>query len=308
MPYIAYLPADDLGLSGVLATLVTGLMLGQGTVSSLEPTGRLRVAGFWDVLVFLLESVLFVLVGLQLRHLLSAMHGYRASSVALVAGLAVVVTMVVRVAWWAALPDLRWRPEGRVVDTGAVPWQQRLVLGWSGLRGAMSLAAALSVPTVVSGHAFAGRNLIVFTTFCVILATLVGQGTSLPWLLRALKMAGGGLALGQHALANRRCAEAALRRLDELVANEKVPDEVAETFRRLYEGRIERARAQLGDGDEEKQGGDSFSEASWAALQRRLLRAQDQVLQRMYREGEISYSVLRGVRRELDLEQASLGR
>ena len=186
VPYVAYLPADSLGLSGVLATLVAGLVLGQQGLATLSPSGRIQVAEFWNVLVFLLESVLFVLVGLQLPSILEGIEGYSDTEIALVSGCTVVAVIVVRFAWWLAVPTLRWRPEGRILDTGGFPWQERVLLGWCGLRGAISLAAALSIPLTVSGAAFPDRELVIFATFCVIVVTLVGQGTSLPWLLRRL--------------------------------------------------------------------------------------------------------------------------
>lgn len=306
VPYVAYLPADALGLSGVLATLCTGLALGQSTVAALEPSGRLRVAEFWEVLVFLLESTLFVLVGLQLRHAVDALSGYQPAHVAAVTIVAVVGVVAVRLLWWAALPNFRWRPEGRIFDTGAVPWRHRLVLGWSGLRGAISLAAALSVPAVVAGHPYGPRNIIVFAAFAVLLVTLIGQGTSLPWLLRRLELVGHGDEPRQRLVAARRCAEAALRRLDELAAAGDISDETAEGLRRTYERRIERARTQLGERDEGQTRKPAQDAASMAALQRRLLEAEYEVLQRMYRSGDISYAVLRQLRRDLDLEMARI--
>lgn len=300
VPFAAYLPADALGLSGVLATLTTGLVLGQQTVAGLAPSGRLRVSEFWEVLVFLLESVLFVLVGVQLRHVLHSLGAYSTADVALVAGLTVVVVVGVRFAWWLAVPTLRWRPEGRIIDTGAVPWRERVVLGWSGLRGAISLAAALSVPAVAGGRVFPPRDLIIFATFCVIAVTLVGQGTSLPWLLRRLSLAGSDVGRRQHLLADRRCAEAALRRLDELVAAEEVSDEVAEALRQLYERRLDRVRGQS-DPDP-----DGRRRPSMATVQRRLLTTQHEVLRELHSRGEITFTVMREVRRELDLEHASL--
>jgi monovalent cation/hydrogen antiporter len=281
--------------------LVTGLVLGQQGYAGLDPAGRIRVSEFWQVLVFLLESVLFVLVGFQLRSVLDGIGADRPADIALVTGLAVGAVVVVRVMWWLAVPTLRWRPEGRIVDTGGVPWQERVTLGWAGLRGAISLAAALSIPIAVDGRAFPERNLVVFATFCVIGVTLVGQGTSLPWLLRHLSLVGSDVERRQHALADRRCAEAALRGLDELVAQEEVPDRVAETLRQMYERRLERVRAQLGDGEDGQ-----FTTASIAVVQRRLLARQHDVLRQLNLEGEISFTVMRQVRRELDLEQASL--
>lgn len=299
VPFVAYLPADALGLSGVLATLTTGLVLGQRRFAGLEPSGRIRVSEFWEVLVFLLESILFVLVGLQLRFILQGLSGYSTSSIALVAALAVVLVVVVRMVWWLAVPTLRWRPEGRILDTGGVPWQERVVLGWCGLRGAISLAAALSIPVVVGGSPFPDRNLLVFATFCVILVTLVGQGTSLPWLLRRLSLVGGDVARRQRALAERRCAEAALRRLDQLAAEEQVSDAAAESLRLLYERRLERLELEA-EGDEEPVG------RSFADVRRQLLAHQHEVLRQLHREGRVSFAVMEAVRRELDLEHASL--
>ncbi|HET6811071.1 MAG TPA: Na+/H+ antiporter [Acidimicrobiales bacterium] len=301
VPFVAYLPADALGLSGVLATLTTGLVIGQQTVAGLAPAGRLRVAEFWEVLVFLLESVLFVLVGVQLRYIISGLAGYPPADIAVVTALTVTVVPLVRMGWWLVVPTLRWRPEGRILDTGAVPWQERVALGWSGLRGAISLAAALSVPTAVAGSPLAARDLIIFATFCVIAVTLLGQGTSLPWLLRRLSLVGGDTERRQHALADRRCAEAALRKLDEIASSDGVSDVIAETLRQVYERRLDRVRTQLGGG-----GGDDRGGPSLGSVQRRLLATQHEVLRQLHRDGEISFTVMREVRRELDLEHASL--
>ncbi len=299
IPFAAYLPADALGLSGVLATLAAGLVVGPRATAGLEPAGRIRIADFWQVLVFLLESVLFVLVGLQLRRLVDGLRPDEVGSVALLAGSAVATVVVLRLVWWLAVPTIRWRPEGRLLDTGSMPRRERLVLGWSGLRGAISLAAALSVPASVSGHSFPGRDLVVFTTFCVIVATLVGQGTTLGWLLKRLGVVGSELEGRQRAMAERRCAEAALRLLDRLVAEEQVGDETAEWLRERYERRLARARLLAGDDEEE-----DTTPARLPGLERRLLGVQVQTLQQLHRQGEITNGVMRVVRRELDLEHA----
>jgi Na+/H+ antiporter len=304
VPYIVYLPANSLGLSGVLATLTSGLVLGQRHVAGLEPSGRLRESEFWEVLTFLLESVLFVLVGLQFRHTLNAMSGYSPLAITLVAGLCITTVVVVRTVWWALLPNLRWRPEGRLLDTGNIPWRHRAVLGWSGLRGAISLAAALSVPSVVDGHRFTGRNVVVFSTFCVIVFTLLGQGTSLPLVLRWLGIGGAAGEARERALANRRLAEVALARLDQLVSEEDIPDGVSDMARRMYERRLARARQELDDQGSEK-GTAKVSGPSLAALENRLLEPQYQALARLHRNGRIRYSVMRSLRRELDLRHAS---
>lgn len=303
VPYVAYLPADSLGLSGVLATLVTGLVIGQQGLASLSPSARIQVAEFWNVLVFLLESVLFVLVGLQLPSILTGIEGYSHAEIALVSGCTVAVVVLVRFVWWLAVPTLRWRPEGRIIDTGAVPWRERVLLGWCGLRGAISLAAALSIPLTVSGKAFPDRELMVFATFCVIVVTLVGEGASLPWLLRRLSLTGDATERKQRSFAQRRCADAALRLLDEMVAEGGVSDEIADVLRQTYEQRLERTREQEPEIEQETARGSTLLE-----IHQMLLATQRKALDRLYRDQEITLAVMRQVQREIDLEQASFER
>lgn len=304
LPYAAYLPADVLGLSGVLSTLVTGLVLSQQPVAALQPAARLQVSAFWELLIFLLESALFLLVGSQLRYLLSGLGGETPLEVVAVVAATVAAVVIARALWQLAIPTIRFREGGRLLDTGGITWRERVLLGWCGLRGAISLAAALSIPVTVSGRPYPGRNLAVFATFCVILATLVGQGTSLPWLLRRLRLVGSDAERREHALARRRLAEAAIRRIDEMAAGERVPDEVAEVLRGIYERRLEQAR-------ESEDGEPPPRAASTSALrdaQRQLLVLQHGMLRQLHRSSEISFSVMREIGRELDLEHASLER
>lgn len=293
IPFAAYLPAQALGCSGVLSTLVTGLVLGERSTAGLGPSGRIRVVEFWRVLVFLLESALFLLLGLQLRSLVTGVSGQPPATVAAVAGAAVAVAVAVRLVWQLVLRTTRWSAGG------ALSRAERLAIGWSGVRGAISLAAALSIPVEVGGRPFPDRDLLIFATFCVIAVTLVGQATSLGWLLRRLGLAGSDAEARQYALAERRCVEAALRQLDAMAAHEEVTDEVADLLRQSYEQRLERVRAEMED-DAAPAG------PSLRAVRRRLLAAQRDVLHRLHRHGEISYAVLRQVQRELDLEQAGL--
>ena len=302
IPFVAYLPAVVLGLSGVLSALVAGLFLGREGLGGLASAGRIRVTGFWEVLVFLLESVLFVLLGFQLRSVVHGIANYRASDLALVAGTIVATVIGVRILWWMSVPTFRWRPEGRLFDVGGVPWQERLFLGWSGLRGAISLAAALSIPRTVSGRPFPERELLIFVTFCVIATTLIGQGSSLPWMLRKLSLAESDVEQRERALGIRRCAEAALRELDRMAADNKIRDDDAEALRQLYERKIDRIRDILeGTPPPEPR------EATLRSVQRRLLAVQHQTLAKIHEQGEVSYSVMRELGRELDLEEASLG-
>ena len=305
VPFIAYLPADALGLSGILSALVAGLVSGRHRPVGIGPSGRIRINEFWRVLVFLLESVLFVLVGLQLRGLLSGLGGFSTGELAAVASITVVGVVVVRLLWWVAVPTLRWRPEGRLIDTGEVPLAERFVLGWGGLRGALSLAAALSVPVVVAGRPFHQRNLLVFSTFCVILFTLVGQGTTMPWVLRRLHLVGNEKESRERLVARRLCTEAALHELDELVARGEVSEVLSRALRQLYEQRLAQI-VEDSDGEEEDAGATGAEYQRLEEVQHRLLQRQHAELDRLYREKQISYAVLQRVRRDLDLEQATL--
>ena len=180
--YAAFLPADRLGLSGVLAAVAAGLYLGWRAPELASPATRLLGVSFWEVLVYLLNAVLFVLVGLQLHPILGELSG---SSVAVLVGQAALISAVViavRIGWGFTVTylirALDRRPAQRTRRASA---RERLVAGWSGMRGAVSLAAALALPlTTSAGQAFPQRNLIIFMTFGVILATLVLQGVSLP--------------------------------------------------------------------------------------------------------------------------------
>ena len=300
LPFVAYLPADALGLSGVLSALVAGLIAGQQGTSRLAPSGRISVVEFWRVLAFLLESVLFVLVGLQLRSVAAATASYPLHDVVLVATLSVVSVIGVRLCWWLAVPTLRVRPEGRFVDTGGVPWQERVALGWSGLRGAISLAAALSIPIGAGNHAAAKRGLLVLAAFCVIAVTLLGQATTLPFLLRRLNLVGDETEQHQRMLAERRLAEAALHELDRIGDEDEVAESELAALRELYEQRLGRIHAELNEDEP------SLPEQTMAMVQHRLLATQHQVLRALHEEGAISFAVMRDLSRRLDLEQASL--
>ena len=171
-PYAVYIPAELLHVSGILATVACGVFLGWRTGSQIS-TEAARV--FWEVLVFLLGSVLFVLLGTQFRFVLDQLGNYSAGTLVRDAVLVFVTVVAVRMLWMFTVPHFvrSWAE----VD----PWRDRVVLGWSGLRGALSLAAALSIPATV-----AHRDEILFLTFTTILATIVVLGIPLPWLLERL--------------------------------------------------------------------------------------------------------------------------
>jgi CPA1 family monovalent cation:H+ antiporter len=289
--YFAYLPAQAAGVSGVLAAVTIGIYMGWHTPELTSVQTRLQGVAVWEVLFFLLNALLFTLVGLQLLSIVDSLAGN--STGALIADAVVVTATVIgaRFLW--------------VFCTGSDrSWRESTVLAWSGMRGAVSLAAALALPlTTDADAAFPDRNLLVFLTFATILGTLVVQGLTLPGLLRLLGLEDDGLAEKEEAKARIHAAEAALARLDELVDEEWVRDDTAERLRGLYNFRRDRFRSRFhADGD----GAIESRSADYQRLRRELLDAERQAVVALRRSGRIDDDVMRRVFRDLDLEDARL--
>jgi len=304
--YVAFLPASALGVSGVLAVVTAGVYMGWYTPELTTVQTRLQGQGFWEILTFLLNVLLFGLVGLQLRPILDELTGTGTWSLigdAAVIVLAVVAIRIVGVFIITYVP--RWMfPRVRARDPYP-PWRYPTFVSWNGMRGAVTIAAALLVPlTTDAGEALPGRNLIVFFAFAVVLATLVVQGLSLPAVIRALKLeADESDAEAEEALARVRAAEAALERLDQLEQEAWVLDDTAERLRGLYRFRIDRFTSRVdpdGDGKIEKRS------IKYQRLRRELFEAERHAVIELRNTGEISDQVMRRVERDLDLEVSRL--
>jgi NhaP-type Na+/H+ or K+/H+ antiporter len=309
-PYAVYIPAEELGVSGVLATVAAGLYLGWRNPETTAPRNRLQSFGLWEVLPFLLNSVLFILIGLQLPKILKSISGESSMAAVILYGALVILAVVgTRLLWTfpaTYLPRLLSRSVRE--RNPSPPWQQVAIIAYTGMRGAISLAAALAIPiTVWGGAAFPGREQILFLTFCVILFTLVVQGLSLPVLVRRLGLAGSeGEEEREEIEARLRAAEAALARLEELSDEGWVREETAARMRDLYEYRRQRFAARDGGQPESGKDGDGYEERSLAyqRFRRELLGAERSALLRLRGEGRISDEVRRRVER--DLEEARL--
>ena len=303
--YFAFIPAAAAGASGVLAVVTAGVYLGWRTPELTSVQTRLQGQGVWEILTFVINALLFALVGLQLPHIVDALGGTSTSALivdALLVTGAVVVTRLVWVPTLAYLP--RWLFRGIRERDPYPPFSYPLVISWAGLRGAVSLAAALALPlTTDAGAPFGQRDLIVFLTFCVILGTLVVQGLSLPALIRALHLEDDGIADQEEAKARIKAARAALRRLDELTVEDWVRDDTAERMRGLYNFRQNRFKARFEDGDD---GGIEEQSTSYQRLRRELLDAERAEIVQLRRDGIINDDVMHRVERDLDLEDARL--
>jgi Na+/H+ antiporter len=297
--YAAYLPADRLGVSGVLAAVTAGLYVGWRNPELASAATRLLGFSFWEVLEYLLNAILFILVGLQLQPILSELSG---RSTAVLLGQAALVSAVViatRIAWQFTVPYLVRALDRRPSQVARrIGPRERLVSGWSGMRGAVSLAAALALP-----QRFPQRDLIVFLTFGVIFATLVVQGLTLPALIRRLGVHGDGIEEGEEIRGRLEATKAALQRLDELAAEDWTRDDTIERLRAAYDFRRRRLKARVGKIED-----DGYEDRSLAyqRLVRELLEAQRRAIVRLRNRGTISNDVMHRIERDLDLEDSRL--
>ena len=282
-PYLAYLPADHLGASGVLAAVAAGLFLAYRAPAGLfHVSTRLQAYAFWNVLVFLLNSVLFVLVGLQVKPVLSALGSH---TTGFLVGSAVLVTIVVvltRIAWMFIAGGL-----ARSVG-------ERVVIAWSGMRGAVSLAAALSVP--LSAH---GRPLILFLTYGVIVGTIIPQGLTLPAVVRRFAPEDTDESDAREEQARLEAVRAALDRLSTLEGERDVPQEALDEARRRYELRLRHLTA---DGT-----GEHAIVPAARGIQRELAEVERDALHRLSQDGRLDTATARRLERELDLQDARWG-
>ena len=311
--YFAYLPAEAIGVSGILAAVTVGIYMGRLTSTLTTPTTRIQGHAVWEIVSFLLNSALFVLVGLQLPTVVDGLGGFDSTTLirdgALVAG----TVILVRLAWvfpLAYLPSMLVR---RLREREPGPsWRETLVIGWTGMRGAVSLAAALALPLETdAGGPFPERDVIIFLTFSVILATLLLQGLSLGPLIQRLRLEEDEAIEEEEIEARLMTAEAALDRLDELASEEWALDDTIERVRGAFTYRQRRfaARSRGGefDGGIDGDGIDyeTRSEA-YQRLVRDLLEAQRSTVIELRDRGEINDEVLRRIERELDLEDSRL--
>jgi monovalent cation/hydrogen antiporter len=227
MPFVAYLPAERLGVSGVLAAVTAGLLVGSRSGET-SAGARLRRHAFWEVVLFVLNSSLFLLIGLAMPDVLGRIEDRDAGTLAIHALLLAVTVIGLRLAWMLALAPLA-SPSSRA---------ERLVLVWCGMRGGVSLAAALAVPVMVAGHPFPARDEIVFFAYAIVLATLVIPGLTLGRLLDHLGLASAAERAHGDARARARILDAALEHIGELAERDELPEEIIGRLRELYESRV----------------------------------------------------------------------
>ena len=294
-PYAAYLPAELLGVSGVLAAVTAGLFLGRRSSRIMGSEARLAGRAVWESLVFLLTGVVFLAIGFQISSISRQMDRTTLLQLAAVGVLVSLALIAVRAVWVFAL-SLR---DLLVKDQRRIRLRESIVLSWAGMRGVVSLAAALAIPITLPGSALPARDAIIIITFTVILVTLVGQGLTLPLVIRAVGLGGDADDGHEESHARRELIDEALRRIDDL--EKKWPDHkpLIDQLRTGYQHRAEH---------EEQLHEAPGNEAEQELVEHRQIRsdvidAQRDALREMRDRGAIDDDVLRNIERDLDLEE-----
>ena len=303
-PFVAFIPAERLGLASVLTVVATGLYLGRRGPKIVSAVTRLQAVAMWEMLVFILEGLIFIIVGLELRNVLQALTGHSVSRLIYytVALSAVIIALRIGFVFVGSyLP--------RVISGKAEsypPWREVLFVGWAGMRGSDSLVIALALPLVTrTGGPFPARDLIIFLTFGVILISLVVQGFSLAPVIRWLKLtADTAAADNEESKARLISAQAGLRHLTEVGENQSATSNaVVNKLRQHHEHRIHRLTG-------EKVNDDSQSDARYQADYRRIrlemISAERREIVSLRDRSEIGDNVMRRIQQDLDLEEVLL--
>jgi CPA1 family monovalent cation:H+ antiporter len=300
-PYAAYLAADSIRASGVLAVVACGLYLSHRSSGFFSPGVRLQAYAVWDSLTFILNGLVFIFIGLQLPYVLQGTRDHSLRELLMYGVFFSAFLILLRLIWMFPGARLSYFIRRRVLHQRErlPPARQIFIVGWTGMRGVISLAAAIALPhTLVNEEPFAQRQLIIFLAFSVILVTLVLQGLTLPPLIRALGLAGATSRNTEEEEARRMILETALSRLDEVRESERAD------FAKVFDDLELHYRDRLAILTEEEADVRSARHRRFVELSRELLHVERRTAIRLRNEGRINDELLRQIERELDLAEA----
>jgi CPA1 family monovalent cation:H+ antiporter len=302
-PYVAYFSGERLHVSGILAVVIAGIYYGWRAPRILSGRMRLQALPVWEMVTFILNGVLFMLIGLQLPQVVRALPPGVVTRVAELAILFFLLIVLVRFAWMFGATYLPRLLSETFRRKNRAPWRNTALIAWIGMRGADSLAGALAIPFVLpNSQPFPGRDLILLLTFCVIFATLVLQGLTLTPLVRWLKIADDHVTEKEERLARLKANEAALARLEELASLNRASPNVVERLRSEYEDRIRQLRCEVPD---EESVSRLFSE-DFEELAGEVLQTERDTVVQLRNEEAINDQALRRIQRDIDLAEARL--
>jgi monovalent cation/hydrogen antiporter len=304
-PYLAFWVPSHLGGSGVLATVACGLYVSWNGPRLIPFATRLQGIFFWDLIVYVIEGLVFLVTGLETRVLIEQTHPFSIRELLIATALTTVIAIVARFLWvFPAIYMPRWVSPSLAKRDPSPRWQAPFFLAFAGLRGVDSLAVALAIPyTILSGEPFPHRDLILFVTFGVIIITLVGQGAMLPMVVRWLGLN----KLARHEREHEIQAELKARgsalnevekRLEKLINERELPDEVIELLRTRNQSRSQILPDNLQDSLEQIR--------LTASVKKELIDAEREFIYQLLRDGKITDEARRRIEYELDLEEASV--
>ena len=307
-PYIAYWAPEHLGGSGVLATVVAGLYTSYHGPRLITAATRLQGVFFWGLFTYLIEGMVFLLTGLQARTLVDRIGELEAGELIGSAALVSTVVIVARFVWIFPATYLpRWLSPSLARRDPSPPWQYPFLIGFTGIRGIVSLAAALAIPlATASGEPFPNRDLILFLSFAVIIVTLIGQGLALPRVIRWLGLGAQGreerrVEAADEIASRRLTIEAGLRRIDELASAAGLPAQNVAPIRAHHFERLRQLDYRIGADAQEQRLAEQSDE-----LERRLIDAEREHLYELMSEGKVKDDARRRIENELDLREAQL--
>ena len=304
-PFAGYLLAEEWHVSGILAVLSAGIFLTMRSSEFLSRTARLQAVNVWNVVTFLLNSVIFVLMGLQLRRILASNAGYSAQTLITYGAVVSLAVVLIRFIWvFPAAYLSRWLSQSLRRQEPTFSVKSVTVIAWTGMRGVLSLATALALPLELpDGQPFPQRDLIIFITYCVIFTTLVVQGLLLPILIRRLNFQPDTTSQQQETNLRLKIATAAIEHIESHYALDQLSDEMLAVLKHKYEVRIERLRAIKGV---KRTNIDTSEIRHFHNLQQELVGVERQLVDGLRRGGQYDDETLRAILFELDVEESRL--
>ena len=304
-PFATYLAAEELGCSGVLAVVICGVYAGWRSPEIISSRTRLQVRPVRGLVNFILNGLIFILIGLQLPEVLQSLSGHSWGQMIGFASVILIPVILVRLVWvFAASYIPRIFSRKFCVNNPLLNWRQVALVGWTGMRGVDSLAAALAVPLFVKdGTPFPGRDLIFFLTFAVIFGTLVLQGLSLAPVIRWLQVVDDHVLEKEEKKARLKANQAALKKLEEIALSQPLNTLTIQRLKVEYEDRIAQLASETMEADDSSRG---LFTAEYESITRLTLEAEREVILQLRNDRVINDEVLRHIQRDIDLAEARL--
>lgn len=305
-PFASYLIAEHFECSGVLAVVTTGLYLSARSGTIFTHESRIMTNTIWNVLTNILNGLIFILIGLQLRSIISGIGHYSGMSLFIWGGTVSLVVILVRFLWVLPATLLPRFISKKIRLNEEFDYRNMLVFGWAGMRGVVSMAAALALPlTVNDNEEFPLRNLIIYLVFCVILSTLVIQGLTLPWVIKKLKIQPYSILAEEYEIRNVIVSETIAHIEDNFSL---LNDDLLHNIKSKYEVKFNRLqRTELPAnffGGGKVMGGEIFND--FTRIQIDLLNVERAKLELMHKKGSVNEEIFRKIEKELDLEETRL--